>query len=97
MQSTAPSPLAHPDYQLADGLWAERGTVFFSGTQALVRLLAMQRARDAAAGLNTAGFISGYRGSPLGMVDQAVWKAGKRLEDIGIRFVPAINEELSAT
>ena len=97
MQSTAPSPLAHPDYQLADGLWAERGTVFFSGTQALVRLLAMQRARDAAAGLNTAGFISGYRGSPLGMVDQAVWKAGKRLEDIGIRFVPAINEELAAT
>nr|MBP6676894.1 indolepyruvate ferredoxin oxidoreductase family protein [Vitreoscilla sp.] len=97
MNSPDTFPLARPDYQLADGLWAERGTVFFSGTQALVRLLAMQRARDAAAGLNTAGFISGYRGSPLGMVDQAVWKAGKKLEDIGIRFVPAINEELAAT
>ncbi len=90
-------PLARPDYQLADGLWAERGTVFLSGTQALVRLLHMQRQADAAAGLNTAGFISGYRGSPLGMVDQAVWKAGRRLEDAGIRFVPAINEELAAT
>ncbi|MBK7613557.1 MAG: indolepyruvate ferredoxin oxidoreductase family protein [Burkholderiales bacterium] len=97
MNSPDTFPLARPGYQLADGLWAERGTVFFSGTQALVRLLAMQRARDAAAGLNTAGFISGYRGSPLGMVDQAVWKAGKKLEDIGIRFVPAINEELAAT
>ena len=90
-------PLVRPDYQLADGLWADHGTVFFSGTQALVRLLHMQRQADAAAGLNTAGFISGYRGSPLGMVDQAVWKAGRRLEDAGIRFVPAINEELAAT
>src|SRR6185503_17304384 len=43
------------------------------------------------------GFISGYRGSPLGMVDQAIWKAGKRFEEAGIRFVPAINEELAAT
>jgi len=51
--------------------------VFLSGTQALVRLLLMQRERDRAAGLNTQGFISGYRGSPLGMVDQAVWKAGR--------------------
>ncbi|MBQ0944715.1 indolepyruvate ferredoxin oxidoreductase family protein [Ideonella sp. 4Y16] len=98
MDHPMPTPaLARPDYQLADGLWAERGTVFFSGTQALVRLLHMQRQADAAAGLNTAGFISGYRGSPLGMVDQAVWKAGRRLEDAGIRFVPAINEELAAT
>ncbi len=86
-----------PDYRLADGLWAERGTVFLSGTQALVRLMAMQRARDAAAGLATQGFISGYRGSPLGMVDIAVWKAGSRLTDTGVRFVPAINEELAAT
>ena len=93
----APAALKRPDYRLADGLWAERGTVFFSGTQSLVRLMAMQRARDAAAGLATQGFISGYRGSPLGMVDQAVWKAGAKFTDAGIRFVPAINEELAAT
>ncbi|MES1164057.1 MAG: pyruvate ferredoxin oxidoreductase, partial [Rhizobacter sp.] len=57
----------------------------------------MQRQRDASAGLDTQGFISGYRGSPLGMVDQAVWKAGKKFGDAGIRFLPAINEELGAT
>src|SRR5258706_14270699 len=91
------STVRRPDDKLSDNLWAPRGAVFITGTQALVRLLAMQRARDAAAGLNTQGFISGYRGSPLGMVDQAVWKAGKKLTDTGIRFVPAINEELAAT
>ena len=76
-----------PDYRLADGLWAQRGTVFLSGTQALVRLMAMQRERDAAAGLATQGFISGYRGSPLGMVDLAVWKAGSRFTDAGPQAV----------
>jgi len=86
-----------PDYQLSDHLWARSGAIYLTGTQALVRLLVMQRERDAAAGLNTQGFISGYRGSPLGMVDQAVWKAGKKFLDAGIRFVPAINEELAAT
>ncbi len=91
------SCVRRPDYKLADNLWASNGAVFLTGTQALVRLLAMQRARDAAAGLNTQGFISGYRGSPLGMVDQAVWKAGKKFAETGIRFVPAINEELAAT
>ena len=53
--------------------------------------------RDAAAGLDTRGFISGYRGSPLGMVDQQVWKAGRKFEEAGVRFLPAINEELGAT
>jgi indolepyruvate ferredoxin oxidoreductase len=86
-----------PDYQLSDHLWARSGAIYLTGTQALVRLLVMQRERDAAAGLNTQGFISGYRGSPLGMVDQAVWKAGKKFTEAGIRFVPAINEELAAT
>ena len=86
-----------PDYQLSDNLWASSGGVFLTGTQALVRLMVMQRERDAAAGLTTQGFISGYRGSPLGMVDQAVWKAGKKFAEAGIRFVPAINEELAAT
>ena len=86
-----------PDYQLSDNLWARDGAIFLTGTQALVRLLVMQRQHDAAAGLNTQGFISGYRGSPLGMVDQAVWKAGAKFTASGIRFVPAINEELAAT
>jgi indolepyruvate ferredoxin oxidoreductase len=91
------APLARPDYRLEDNLWADAGSVFLTGTQALVRLLLMQRARDAEAGLNTQGFVSGYRGSPLGMVDQAIWKAGPRLAEAGVRFVPAINEELAAT
>jgi indolepyruvate ferredoxin oxidoreductase len=91
------SDLARPDYRLEHSLWADEGTIFLTGTQALLRVLRMQRARDAAAGLATQGFLSGYRGSPLGMVDQAVWKAGQRYSDAGIRFLPAINEELAAT
>ena len=61
------------DYQLSDNLSATKGRIFLTGTQALVRLVLMQRERDRAAKLNTAGFISGYRGSPLGMVDQQLW------------------------
>ena len=89
--------IQRPGYQLADNLWAEQGAVFLTGTQALVRLLLMQRARDKARGLGTAGFVSGYRGSPLGMLDQAIWKAGPKFNEAGIRFVPAVNEELGAT
>ncbi|MBT2337108.1 indolepyruvate ferredoxin oxidoreductase family protein [Variovorax paradoxus] len=92
-----PPSLQRPDYQLSDSLWARSGTVFLTGTQALVRVLLMQRRRDAARGLDTQGFVSGYRGSPLGTVDQAIWKAGPGFKDAGIRFVPAINEELAAT
>ncbi len=91
------TPIVRPEYKLADSLWANGGSVFLTGTQALIRLMLMQRQRDAAAGLDTRGFISGYRGSPLGMVDQAVWKAGKKFEEAGLRFLPAINEELGAT
>ena len=91
------SPVRRPGYQLSDNLWARDGAVFLTGTQALVRLALMQRQRDAARGLATQGFISGYRGSPLGMLDQAIWKAGERFNSAGIRFVPAINEELAAT
>lgn len=85
------------DYKLTDNLWASSGSIFLTGTQSLVRLMLMQRQRDAARGFKTQGFISGYRGSPLGMVDQAIWKAGEKFKDAGIRFVPAINEELAAT
>ncbi|HSH08280.1 MAG TPA: indolepyruvate ferredoxin oxidoreductase family protein [Burkholderiales bacterium] len=75
----------------------ERGRVFLTGTQALVRLPIMQRRRDLAAGLNTAGYISGYRGSPLGGYDQALGRAKKHLEEHHIRFQPGLNEDLAAT
>ena len=82
---------------LDDKYALERGRVYLTGTQALVRLPMMQRQRDAAAGLNTACFISGYRGSPLGGLDQGLWGARRFLERNHIRFQPAINEELGAT
>lgn len=73
------------------------GRAFMSGIQALVKLPMLQRQRDALAGKNTAGFISGYRGSPLGGYDQALWKARKYLEAQNIVFQPGVNEELAAT
>ncbi|MEY2838381.1 MAG: hypothetical protein RJB60_680, partial [Pseudomonadota bacterium] len=73
------------------------GRAFMSGVQALVRLPMLQRTRDVAAGLNTAGFISGYRGSPLGGYDQALWKAQSHLQQHHIVFQPGVNEELAAT
>ncbi len=73
------------------------GRAFMSGVQALVRLPMLQRQRDAAAGLNTGGFISGYRGSPLGAYDQALWAAKKHLAANHIVFQPGVNEELGAT
>ncbi|MEP6701407.1 MAG: indolepyruvate ferredoxin oxidoreductase family protein [Betaproteobacteria bacterium] len=85
------------DYQLADNLSAKSGQIFLTGTQALVRLPLMQRWLDAERGLNTGGFISGYRGSPLGAYDQQLWRAQKALDANGIRFLPAVNEELGAT
>src|SRR6187455_239858 len=71
--------------------------IFLSGTQALVRLPMLQRERDRAQGLNTAGFISGYRGSPLGMYDHALWRAKSFLQAQDIAFVPGLNEDLAAT
>ncbi len=82
---------------LDDRYEATEGTVYLTGTQALVRLPIMQRRRDAAAGLNTAGYVSGYRGSPLGGYDQALGKARTQLEAHHIRFVPGLNEDLAAT
>ena len=73
------------------------GRAFMSGVQALVRLPILQRTRDALAGLNTAGFVSGYRGSPLGGYDQALWAARKHLAEHHIVFQPGVNEELGAT
>src|ERR1700676_3977347 len=82
---------------LDDKYSLDRGRVYLTGTQALVRLPIVQRQRDAAAGLNTGCFISGYRGSPLGGLDQALWGARRFVERNHIRFQPAINEELAAT
>ena len=73
------------------------GSAFMSGVQALVRLPMLQRQRDARQGKNTAGFISGYRGSPLGGYDQALWKAKNYLAKENIIFQPGVNEELAAT
>ena len=82
---------------LEDKYTSDADRVYLTGIQALVRLPLVQRRRDVAAGLNTAGFISGYRGSPLGGVDEALWKAKKHLEAHHVRFQPGVNEELAAT
>ncbi|MFT3812868.1 MAG: indolepyruvate ferredoxin oxidoreductase family protein [Acidovorax sp.] len=82
---------------LDDKYALDHGRAFMSGVQALVRLPMLQRQRDAAAGLNTAGFISGYRGSPLGGYDQALWSARQHLAAHHIVFQPGVNEELGAT
>jgi indolepyruvate ferredoxin oxidoreductase len=82
---------------LDDKYTLERGRVYLSGVQALARLLLLQRQRDAAAGLKTAGFVSGYRGSPLGGMDRALAEAGRHLAAHDIRVQPGVNEELAAT
>src|SRR5689334_15184686 len=84
--------LADADYRLDDNLLRTGGQVFLTGTQALIRLLMMQKALDRKNGVNTAGFLSGYRGSPLGAVDQEAWRAARHLQEAGIEFLPAINE-----
>lgn len=84
-------------YALDDCYTRESGCFYVTGTQALVMLPLLQARADRAAKLDTAGFISGYRGSPLGGYDQALWKAQVHLERHDIHFVAAINEELGAT
>ncbi len=85
------------NYSLDSRYTRNQGQVFLTGTQALVRLMLMQAQMDVKAGLNTAGFVSGYRGSPLGGVDQEMWRAEKLLTATGVSFLPAINEDLAAT
>ena len=91
------APAFDAQYTLEDRYRVESGRVFLTGNQALVRLPLMQRQRDLAAGLNTAGFISGYRGSPLGIFDMNLWQAKKFLDENAIRFEPGLNEDLAAT
>ncbi len=82
---------------LDDKYSLDYGRAFMSGVQALVKLPMLQRLRDSQAGKNTAGFVSGYRGSPLGGYDQALVKAAKYLQAQNIVFQPGVNEELAAT
>ena len=83
--------------KLDDKYTLDEGRVYLTGTQAIVRLLLVQRRRDQAAGLNTAGFISGYRGSPMTAIDQQLWRAEKHLQDHHVKFWPGLNEDLAAT
>jgi indolepyruvate ferredoxin oxidoreductase len=82
---------------LDDKYTAGSGRVYLNGMQALTRLTLMQRQRDLAAGLNTAGYVTGYRGSPLGGLDQAMAAAHKHLDQHHIKFQPGVNEDLAAT
>ncbi len=85
------------DISLDDKYTVEDGRIYVTGTQALIRLPMLQRQRDQAAGLNTATYISGYRGSPLGNLDSGLWRAKPFLESNHIRFQPGLNEDLAAT
>ena len=89
--------MARRGVTLADKYDLSKDRVFISGTQAIVRLALMQKELDRRVGLNTAGFISGYRGSPLGGLDQQFWRAGKLFEANDIVFQPGLNEDLAAT
>jgi len=91
------TPPLDAGYELDHRYTRASGRVFLTGVQALVRLPLLQRERDAAAGLNTAGFISGYRGSPLGTYDMALWEARAHLERADVLFQPGVNEDLAAT
>jgi len=95
--STAYPEMPLDDYQLDNRYDRTSGQVFLTGTQALVRIPLLQAASDKKLGLNTAGFISGYRGSPLGNYDRELWQAAPLLERHNIKFKPGINEELAAT
>ena len=85
------------DVSLEDRYDLSRSPVLLNGTQALVRLVLMQKARDRQAGLNTAGLVTGYRGSPLGAVDLQMMRAQAALDAADIRFQPGLNEDLAAT
>ena len=85
------------DVSLDDKFDLTRDRIFVTGSQAVVRLLMMQQERDRLAGLNTAGFVSGYRGSPLGGLDQQIMRAQRPLSKHNIVFQPGLNEELAAT
>src|ERR1700749_666973 len=85
------------DISLDDKYVRDEGRIYLTGVQARVRLPLMQRRRDRAAGLNTAGFVSGYRGSPLGTFDRELWAAKRHLDRDDVVFQPGLNADLAAT
>jgi len=91
------SQIVRADFTLNERYEKESGVIFLSGIQALARLLLEQHRRDKRAGLNTGGFVSGYRGSPLGGLDQVLWQQKALLESHNVQFQPGVNEELAAT
>lgn len=88
--------MTHSPVSLEDRYIQDHGGAYMSGLQTLVRALLNQSRRDRRAGWNTGGFVSGYRGSPLGTLDKELWRAAKHLAPAGIKFVPGVNEELAA-
>ena len=89
--------MSRQDIQLSDRFDLSKSPVLLNGTQALVRLMLMQKARDVAAGLQTGGYVTGYRGSPLGAVDMQMARAKTELEAADVLFQPGLNEDLAAT
>jgi indolepyruvate ferredoxin oxidoreductase len=89
--------MSQPHITLNDRFDLEKSPVLLNGTQALVRLMLMQKARDQRAGLNTAGLVTGYRGSPLGAVDQQMMRAQRYLTESDVTFQYGLNEDLAAT
>ena len=89
--------MARQDISLSDRFDLSKSPVLLNGTQALVRLMLAQAARDRVAGWTTAGYVTGYRGSPLGGVDMQMARAQRWLEAARIRFEPGLNEDLAAT
>ena len=95
--SSADRPSSNQKISLDDRYTLEKGRILVSGTQALIRLPMIQRQRDLARGLNTAGYVSGYRGSPLASFDREMGKAKKYLDAANIKFQPGLNEDMAAT
>ncbi len=85
------------DYELTDRYTKTKGRVFLTGTQAIVRIALDQARRDLANGLNTRGYVSGYRGSPVGGIDLEITRNAKLVAEAGVEFLPAVNEEFGAT
>lgn len=89
--------MTSPKVSLNDRFDITKSPVLLNGTQALVRLMLMQKERDRRAGLNTAGYVTGYRGSPLGAVDMQMNRAAKWLAAADVKFHEGLNEDLAAT
>ena len=96
-ETTSKIAMPNRTVSLDDKYTLRQGRVFITGTQALVRLPMTQHMRDQAEGLSTAGYVTGYRGSPLGTLDEQLGKASKALAVHDVVFVPGVNEDLAAT